>query len=175
MKIDLQFTMFFWINFPFGQCSCYFITILFENVGVDVWAVLWGRYNVWPSQDAAVGILAFLKCLPAFFKGEQHQSPDLLLGIHLKWEMYSFVMENVNTCKSRENNSTMNSHLVMTQLQQISRKTCFLFTSVHSVPTWNDFQATLRHHIRIKTSKMGIDFQGRLQRLLLPFLSPVYY
>lgn len=36
------------------------------------------------------------------------------------------------------------------------------------VPTWNYFQGNLRHCMRTKTSNLGIEFQTRLHRLLLP-------
>lgn len=43
------------------------------------------------------------------------------------------------------------------------------------VPTCNYLQASLTHYIQIKPGNMGIDFQATLQRLHLPFPSPVCY
>lgn len=88
--------------------------------------------------------------------------------------MYSSVMENVNTYKSRENR-VMDRHLVITQLQQISpEQSCFLFTSIHCGPHM-EFQANLRHHIGMKMSKMGINFPAGLLRLLSLLLFPACY
>lgn len=131
--------------------------------------VIYDHYRTQP-----LGTLALVQSPPASFRRGQHQSPDLLLGIYSKWEMYSSVMENVNTYKSRENR-VMNRHLVITQLQQISpEQSCFLFTSIHCGPHM-EFQANLRHHIGIKMRKRGIHFPARLLSFLLHLLFPACY
>lgn len=110
MKINLLFTVYFWINIPFVRCSCYFITILIEYVGVKLALSLppkspvsWTQYMTTSGCSSWEHWLFFFFFYSFFLLLSERNSikAQILLGIHLKWEMYSFATENVNAYKGR--------------------------------------------------------------------------
>ena len=76
----------------------YFIMILFENVGVKVCAQstfkrsLWGRYNLWLSQDAALGNTGFSVVSSCFVQrgAASKPSPTSRDILHMKSVLFCY-------------------------------------------------------------------------------------